>query len=192
MKAKWNFGVGTGVGTCGELVQGVMSDGRNFHVTYPITMSSTVTVRLRESNEWEMKGIPSGRRKLSKAIQTCAERVGHGPKEVHVEHSSDLEVGKGLGSSTADIVAAARAVAAAAGEELYGRGVGDCSDFHRGLRWKHVPSDCRIRPEERDIDPALRLVAPVGGGDRYSCGEWVLCPVHGFAPGSEVSLVVGS
>jgi len=116
--ATWRRGVGTGAGTCGELVQGVLSDGRTFHVTCPISKSSTVTIRLRESDEWQITGVPPERQKLSTAIRSASDEFGLGPCAVQVRHVSELDVGKGLGSSTADIVAAARAVAAAVGDEL--------------------------------------------------------------------------
>jgi L-threonine kinase len=118
LTATWRVGVGTGAGTCGELVQGVLGDGRTFHVTCPISKSSAVTIRLRESREWQITGAPPERRKLAMAIRSTADKLGLGPCAVHVRHASELDVGKGLGSSTADIVAAARAVAAAVGGEL--------------------------------------------------------------------------
>jgi L-threonine kinase len=96
----------------------VLSDGRTFHVTCPITKSSTVTIRLRESDEWQITGAPPERQKLATAIRSTAGVLGLGPCTVHVRHGTELDVGKGLGSSTADIVAAARAVAAAVGGEL--------------------------------------------------------------------------
>jgi L-threonine kinase len=118
LTATWKVGVGTGAGTCGELVQGVLSDGRTFHVTCPINKCSTVKIRLRKSDEWQMTGIPPERQKLATAICSTAHEFGLGPCAVQVRHASELDVGKGLGSSTADIVAAARAVAAAVGGEL--------------------------------------------------------------------------
>lgn len=118
MKAAWRVGVGSGAGTCGELVQGVLSDGRTFHVTCPISKSSTVAIRLRESDTWQITGAPPERQKLVTAIRATADGFGLGPCTVQVRHVSELDVGKGLGSSTADIVAAARAVAAAVGGDL--------------------------------------------------------------------------
>jgi L-threonine kinase len=111
----WRVGVATGAGTCGELVQGVLSDGRSFHVTCPINKGSRVALALRESRKWRVEGVPAGRQKLERAIQLTAETLAGGPYEINVEHSSELEVGKGLGSSTADIMAGARATASALG-----------------------------------------------------------------------------
>ena len=111
----WRVGVATGAGTCGELVQGVLSDGRSFHVTCPINKGSRVVLALRESRQWRVEGVPAGRQKLERAIRLTAETLAGGPYEINVEHSSELEVGKGLGSSTADILAGARATASALG-----------------------------------------------------------------------------
>ena len=114
----WRVGAATGAGTCGELVQGVLGDGRSFHVTCPINRGSRVTLKLRESRQWRIEGVPAGRHKLERAIRLTAETLAGGPYEVRVEHSSELEVGKGLGSSTADVVAGARATASALGLDM--------------------------------------------------------------------------
>ena len=111
----WRTGVATAAGTCGELVQGTLSDGRAFHVTCPINKVTRVAVALRASRQWRIEGVPAGRHKLERAIRQTAETLGTGPYEVLVRHSSALEVGKGLGSSTADVVAGARATASALG-----------------------------------------------------------------------------
>lgn len=114
----WRYGVATGAGTCGELVQGVLSDGRPFHVTCPINKGSRVTLALRESRQWRVDGVPAGRHKLERAIRLTADALTGRPYEINVGHSSELEVGKGLGSSTADIVAGARATASALGFDM--------------------------------------------------------------------------
>lgn len=111
-------GTGTAVGTCGELVQGFTSTGTPFHVTCPIEKSSTVSVALTRAQAHVVSQLSPGRNKLELALLRTAEYLGIEPCEMRVAHWTDLDVGKGMGSSTADIVAAARALGAAVGRDL--------------------------------------------------------------------------
>ncbi len=114
--------VGTGVapGTCGELVQGFTSEGRPFHVTCPIEKSSTVKVDIRPSERLIIHRADgkAAQDKIRLSVQKTVELLDLEPAEVKVAHWTDLDVGKGMGSSTADVVAAARAVAAAVEKTL--------------------------------------------------------------------------
>lgn len=114
----WARGVGNAVGTCGELAQGFLSDGTPFHVTAPITKTSTVVVRLRPAKEFRFEGFEPEHKKMRIACRRALELFGSEPVEVFFEHWTDLDVGKGMGSSTADILAAARAIGAALKREL--------------------------------------------------------------------------
>ncbi|HEU4737093.1 MAG TPA: hypothetical protein VFS48_08735 [Solirubrobacterales bacterium] len=111
-------GRGTAPGTCGEFVQGILSSGQPFHVTCPINKSATVVASLRAANAFEVRGLGEHHRKLELAIQHTVELFDLGAVEVTVRHWSDLDIGKGMGSSTADVLAAVRAIADAAGERL--------------------------------------------------------------------------
>ncbi len=111
-------GSGVAPGTCGEFAQGVLPDGTPFHVTCPINKSSTVRVRLAPSNELIVEGLGERHRKLASAVENAIRLFELGPVEATVQHWSDLDVGKGMGSSTADVLAGIRAVAAAAGKHL--------------------------------------------------------------------------
>lgn len=111
-------GRASAAGTCGELIQGILPDGRDFHVTCPVNKSSTVAVELSQASAWAFTGSGPHLGKLHASIKAAAEIFGLGPLSVELDHHTDLDVGKGLGSSTADIVAGARAVAAAAGGTL--------------------------------------------------------------------------
>jgi len=112
----WSRGVGKAVGTCGELAQGFLPSGEPFHVTAPITKSSTVSVRLRAAKEYKFEGFQHNHHKMKIACRRALEKLGSEPVEIVFEHWSDLDVGKGMGSSTADILAASRATAAALGK----------------------------------------------------------------------------
>lgn len=108
----------TAAGTCGELVQGFTAAGVPFHVTCPIARTATVTVTVRPAAALTITQIGPGLSKVAQAIRHTARLLGLDQLEVQVEHWSDLDIGKGMGSSTADIVAAARALAAAADQTL--------------------------------------------------------------------------
>lgn len=112
-------GYGRSRGTCGELVQGFLKNGTPFHVTCPIDRYSEVQVRLTPSEKPVFTGFSAAATKMRRACEQTLEFMGSGPVEVRFEHRSDLEPGKGMGSSTADIVAMARAVA-----DAFRRGIG--------------------------------------------------------------------
>jgi L-threonine kinase len=114
----WRVATETAAGTCGELVQGFTSEGQPFHVTCPIAKSSTVTVTVRPAPELTITQIESGLSKLAQSLRQTSLLLELEPLEIRVEHWSDLDIGKGMGSSTADIVAGARALAATADRTL--------------------------------------------------------------------------
>jgi L-threonine kinase len=114
----WHAATATAAGTCGELVQGFTSQGVPFHVTCPISRTATVTVTVRPAPEFAVTQIEPGLSKLAQSLRRTSGLLELEPLEVRVEHWSDLDIGKGMGSSTADIVAAARALAAACDRAL--------------------------------------------------------------------------
>jgi L-threonine kinase len=114
----WRAATQTAAGTCGELVQGFTSQGAPFHVTCPIAKTATVTVTARQAAEFAITQVEPGLSKMAQALRQTAILLELEPLEIRVEHWSDLDVGKGMGSSTADIVAAARALAAIADRTL--------------------------------------------------------------------------
>lgn len=74
---------------------------------------------LQPARELSVIGLSEHHRKLGLAIEYTAERLDLGPVEVTIRHWSDVDIGKGMGSSTADVLAGIRAVAdAVAGERL--------------------------------------------------------------------------
>lgn len=116
-KSNQHVGTGSAPGTCGELVQGFTSKGQPFHVTCPIEKSSTVSVTLHPAKEFSVH-MATPMSKLELSVLRTAEYLRLEPYEIRVAHWTDLDVGRGMGSSTADIVAAARAVAAAMDRSL--------------------------------------------------------------------------
>ena len=108
-------GVGTAYGTFGELLQGVLPDDRDFLVTFPISHASVAYFRAdptrRDVTVWPPHKTKS---------RLLAERIlrAHGRTGGALTITTTLPEGKGLASSSADLVATARAVGEAMGVRL--------------------------------------------------------------------------
>lgn len=127
-------GSGRAAGTCGELVQGALPDGTLFQVTLPVDVWARVDVDLCDGSGAGIVGVPARLWKLRAAIDVALERHGTDQRHVGVRRRSHLPVGQGFGSSTADVVAGLRAVAAATGGRL-------SADELTGLAASVEPSD---------------------------------------------------
>ncbi|WP_242438953.1 GHMP family kinase ATP-binding protein [Streptomyces sp. CB00455] len=109
----WAVGSGWALGTFGELLQGVLPDDRHFLVTLPITIGSTATFRYAD----DAAGITVEavrKRKSARVVALALEALGR-PGGGELLLASELPEGKGLASSSADLVASVRAVADAFG-----------------------------------------------------------------------------
>ena len=100
-------------GSCGELVQGTI-DGQSFLVTCPISLYSRVTVTA---------GMFAGQReaadaKALAAVTRTKKYLGQPTASLRVAVHSELPVGKGMASSSADISAACLATALCLGRQL--------------------------------------------------------------------------
>lgn len=102
---------GSARGTCGELVQGFTSDKKEFHVSLPIQKFSNVTLQVQPANKLTIITPSNTHSKLVQALHLTANLLHIDSLEIKVSHHSELRTGKGMGSSTADIVAASRALA---------------------------------------------------------------------------------
>jgi L-threonine kinase len=111
-------GSGVGPGTCGEFAQGILPGGTPFHITCPVNKSATVLVEIRPAKELSVVGLSAHHRKLGLAIENAVRDFDLGSVEVSIRHWSDIDVGKGMGSSTADVLAGIRAMADAAGQDF--------------------------------------------------------------------------
>jgi uncharacterized protein involved in propanediol utilization len=93
----------------GELLQGMLPDGGHFLVTLPIDLHSrarfTVSPQTRELNVW-----PKDSWKALDGVTALLRRYGL-PLQGQLRLESDIPRGKGLASSTADLIASCRAVA---------------------------------------------------------------------------------
>jgi len=100
--------------TCGELVQGVI-DGRVVHITCPISMFSYVT-----AERGTLPGITinvEGKWKAKSAAHETMKLFG-GDIPLNILIRSDIPQGKGMASSTADIVGTCMSVSALLGNEI--------------------------------------------------------------------------
>lgn len=100
-------------GTCGELVQGCI-DGQNFMITFPLALHSHAEAKFISGGKIIIK--PTYKKKAAKAAEILInylKKIDLIDKEVGVSLNieSDLIEGKGMASSSADIVAVCRAVA---------------------------------------------------------------------------------
>jgi uncharacterized protein involved in propanediol utilization len=112
-----SVGTGRAFGTFGELVQGVLPDGdRDFLVTFPLDRWSRATFRYWEDSP-ELLVFPPDKRKARVVARASLDRLGLRGGGV-LEIASELPEGKGMASSSADLVATTRAVADAVGTPL--------------------------------------------------------------------------
>lgn len=101
-------GAGRAFGTFGELLQGTLPDGADFLVTMPIDRYATAWFRLDPNGPLLI--FPSHK---TKSLALARSMLGGAGGTLVVD--GDLPVGKGLASSSADLVATARAVGGALG-----------------------------------------------------------------------------
>jgi len=123
-------------GTCGEFVQGRL-DGADFLINSPIDCFSTAWVRARPGDGATVLDAHH-RSKVARALAGLSERVSF-PRGIEVVITSDLPHGKGMASSTADLVAAIGAALDQAGA------VWSIDDIAR-LLVEIEPSDCTHVP----------------------------------------------
>jgi hypothetical protein len=115
------FGSLTGrdaIGHRGELVQWVFEDDRaQLHrglITLPLVGLHS-TARLQLSPDSELKVHPPSKAKALRAAQLTLAHLGTSGAGGELEISSEIPIGHGYGSSTADVVASIRVAAAAVG-----------------------------------------------------------------------------
>ncbi|WP_235576382.1 kinase [Rossellomorea marisflavi] len=113
--ANKRYGVGKSYGTFGELLQGVLPNEQNFLVTFPIEKYSeckyypSVTGDLSITPQGKLKSLDLARKLLSYYDK---------PVSGHLVIDSELVQGKGLASSTADMIAVSRAIEDVFGMEI--------------------------------------------------------------------------
>lgn len=101
------YGVGKSYGTFGELLQGVLPDEQDFLVTFPIEKYSEC--KFYPSVSGTLSVTPSGKVKSLKLAGKLLSYCGK-PVSGSLIINSELLQGKGLASSTADMIAVSRAI----------------------------------------------------------------------------------
>jgi len=105
----------------GELLQGVFEgdDGRLHRglITLPLAAQQSM-VTFWPGDQGDIRTRPVDRRKAARAAALTLEHLGFANAGGDLTLESDIPVGHGYGSSTADVIAAIRAAAAAAGATL--------------------------------------------------------------------------
>jgi uncharacterized protein involved in propanediol utilization len=167
-------GVGTANGTFGELLQGALpgpgevdGEGR-FLVTLPVARWSTARFELRAPGSG-LAVRPATSTKAATLAGALLPELGYPPDGALVLHST-IPVGKGLASSSADLVATARAVMAAVKRSISVHRLGEMlaaieptdGVMHPGI----VVFDHRRGRHLRTLGwlPALQVVAVDQGG----------------------------
>lgn len=150
-------------GSCGELVQGTIN-GQNFLVTCPVDLFSAVEVRLGDET------IQNAGEKVLDAIERTFAYLGVAIDRYGVTVQSELPLGKGMASSSADISAACQAAALAVGKVLTPDEIADIAlaieptdaIFYPGIiAFDHVQGKIR---KNMGMPPAMNIaVFDVGG-----------------------------
>lgn len=111
------IGFGRSFGTCGELLQGVLPEGDiDFLVTMPVCAGSTALFEC-DSLLSGVKVHPANKIKSQRLAELILRRLCF-PGGGRLYLSCELPEGKGMASSSADLVATARAVGDAIGREF--------------------------------------------------------------------------
>ncbi|MER5570666.1 kinase [Streptomyces goshikiensis] len=108
--------VSSAFGTFGELLQGALpDDGPDFLVTLPIARWATATFEYNSARDG-VEVFPAAKSKARRVAETVLARAAGGGGTLTL--SGSLPEGKGLASSSADLVATARAVGSALGTDM--------------------------------------------------------------------------
>lgn len=150
-------------GSCGELVQGTHR-GTPYLVTCPINLYTRVTITDKHTN---ISGLGV---KSQAALKRTLDYLGKTDFDYGMTLSSELPIGKGMASSSADIAAVCFAVAAAYGVELTAPEVSriaagieptDGVFFENIIRLNHMTGECLETMEEY---PHLKIAVFDSGG----------------------------
>lgn len=154
--------------TCGEFVQGVDADGP-FLVSCPIDLLGSA-VCTRSDSPGRMRVMPDDRPKTAKALGLLIS--GREPREgLDVRLANTTPIGRGYGSSTADIVAGLAAAAMVLGIDLTVEAIGRLAT--------------RVEPTDGSFAPGLVIFDHVHGERLEMLGDppaaYVLVADPGYA-----------
>ncbi|MBP2627070.1 MAG: kinase [Firmicutes bacterium] len=152
-------------GSCGELAQGTI-DGKNFLITCPIDVYSEVTVRTDEFTPLRLGS------KVLTAIDKTIQYLKIVESSFHVNVKSDLPLGKGMASSSADISATCQSIALSAGKLLSPDEIADIA--------------LSIEPTDGIFYPGIVLFDHVHGSLRQYLGNAIPMYIAIFDVGGEI------
>ena len=123
-------------GSCGELAQGLLGE-KEFLISCPVDIYSEVTVKLSDGGKIELTGGPY--EKTRNALKKTLKHYKREELGLKADIKSFLHIGKGMGSSTADMVAAIAGVMKALNCEID-------LDIIKNIIISIEPSDCTFLP----------------------------------------------
>lgn len=153
-------------GSCGELAQGTI-DGQPFLITCPIDWFSEAVVGTGDHNT-----ALSGRPKAQLAVNAALSRLQLPPDTISLHIDSDIPIGKGMASSSADISAACQAAALACGRSLTADEIADIA--------------LSIEPTDGIFYPDIILFDHVRGNLRQPLGRPPELHIAVFDAGGEI------
>jgi L-threonine kinase len=154
-------------GTCGELIQGWYAPwAEPVLVSCPIAQYSRITVRLRPAPEII---VPNGRFKARQAARLFLDLVGRPDLGAHIQLTGDLLPGRGMASSTADIIGTIIGLAEALGRPI------SAPELARLA--------CQIEPSDSTMFPGLAMLAYRGSGRARVLGPGPGLPLLLLDPG---------
>ncbi|MDD4600266.1 L-threonine kinase [bioreactor metagenome] len=153
-------------GSCGELVQGTIN-GENFLVTCPVNLYSKVSVIKTAQQSKESCGI-----KVQQAIEKTLHYLNISDLYYDLSVKTELPIGKGMASSSADISAACQAVAHSIGKFLTPAEIADIA--------------LTIEPTDAIFYPGIVMFDHISGHIRRSLGAPPDMYIAVFDVGGEV------
>ena len=146
-------GVARAPASCGELAQGLLGDSLAM-VTCPIDLYSMASVTLRPG-PGEVEG-PADCPRAARAVELALGRLGRTNLDASLTIDSPIPREKGMGSSTADIVASMAATASALGRSLDAETLAELA--------------LAVEPSDGIMLPGIALFDHLGGRIRRSLG----------------------
>jgi len=153
-------------GSCGELVQGTI-DGKNFLITCPVNLYSIAEVVSDNRAPEQSHGV-----KVNKAVEKTLAYLNIKKQAFNLTVTTNLPVGKGMASSSADISAVCQAIALSNGSLLTPDEVADIA--------------LAIEPTDAVFYPGIVMFDHVNGLIRSNLGSPPSIHIAVFDVGGEV------
>jgi L-threonine kinase len=153
-------------GSCGELAQGTI-DGKSFLITCPIDVYSEVTATVDGS----LAPLSIGNKAVI-AVEKTLQYLQITDRNLHISVKSDLPMGKGMASSSADISAACQSIALCVGKVLTPDEIADIA--------------LSIEPTDGIFFPGVILFDHIKGKLRHSLGNAIPMYIAIFDVGGEI------